>query len=181
MGKHHKYTPEEMQFIRDNITGRSYAEFTEMFNRRFGCSLSTVALEQKIIKNCRLSNGLSSGNFFRIKPVGTELIKPDGYIIVKTNPGSWKRKHRIIWEAANGPIPKDCAVIFADGDKSNFNLDNLLLVSTKELGIMNRFGLIVPDKDLTRAGKMVAAIKLLINERSGTRRKRKKEANTHAG
>lgn len=35
-GKPRLYTPEQMQFIRDNYTGRSVAELTTMFNSTFG-------------------------------------------------------------------------------------------------------------------------------------------------
>lgn len=39
-------------------------------------------------------------------------------------------KHRFLWETANGPIPKGHKVIFADGDKTNITLDNLIMVSS---------------------------------------------------
>jgi hypothetical protein len=36
----HKYTPEEKQFIEDNIPGRSYAELRHMFNQKFNLSIT---------------------------------------------------------------------------------------------------------------------------------------------
>jgi hypothetical protein len=80
------------------------------------------------------------------KPVGAERINGDGYTEVRIrNPSgkrwkNWKPKHRIIWEKAQGKIPRGHVVIFADGNKLNFALDNLLLLSRSELSIMNRRG-----------------------------------------
>jgi len=105
------------------------------------------------------------------KPVGSERINVDGCVEVKVSnrrkpaKRNWESKHAAIWEAANGKVPKGHMVIFADKNTRNFALDNLLLVSRKELAVMNHLGLIATDKDLTAAGKTVAGIKLLITKR----------------
>jgi hypothetical protein len=116
------------------------------------------------------------GNY---KPVGSERID-NGYIVVKVSARknqfhkSWKRKHVTIWEKAHGPVPKGHVVIFADGDKSNIALDNLLLASRGELAVMNRGGLISAHKDLTETGKLIADLKLLISGRGKEMKKRGK-------
>jgi hypothetical protein len=95
----------------------------------------------------------------------------DGYVVIKfsdrKNRGNknWRRKHAIIWEKAHGKIPPGHVVIFADGDRLNFDLDNLLLVSRGEHGVMNRWGLRSGHGELTRAGLAVADIKMAIAER----------------
>lgn len=105
------------------------------------------------------------------KPVGTERINGDGYIDVKiADPRTWKGKHIIIWEEANGPVPEGHVVIFADRDKLNVVLDNLLLVSRKELAVMNKRGLIANSAEMTKTGLAIADIYLKIGER----KKRKK-------
>ena len=104
------------------------------------------------------------------KPVGTERINADGYVEIKiADPNKWKSKHTIIWQAANGPIPKGHVVIFADGNKQNVTLDNLLLISRRELAIMNKRGLIANDAELTKAGVTIADIYLKIGERKKNR------------
>lgn len=100
------------------------------------------------------------------KPVGTERINADGYVDVKiADPGKWKGKHVIIWEEANGPISAGHCLLFADGNKLNVTLENLLLVSRKELAVMNKMGLISADAELTKAGIVIADIYLKIGER----------------
>jgi hypothetical protein len=172
-----RYTPEETLFIKENHSGRSYAEMTELFNRRFGLSLPKRAIADKINYG-----GYPGARKMGPVPIGKERIGRLGYVEVKTGPRKkdWKSKCKVIWEAANGPIPEGHRVIFADGDKSNFDPDNLLLVSLQELGLMNLHGLRAPDKALTKAGKIVANIKLLIRERSGTSRKKRKKKEAEA-
>jgi hypothetical protein len=113
------------------------------------------------------------GNY---RPVGSERTD-GGYIVVKVSDRNnryhknWRRKHDIIWEKAHGKIPRGHKVIFADGDKLNFDLDNLVLVSSGELVVMNRCNLISADRDLTLAGKTIADLKMAIAKR---KRKRKR-------
>jgi hypothetical protein len=170
-----RYTPEEKQFVRDNITGRSRIEMTELFNRRFGRSL-TVQTMHFLIKQLRLRSGLPQYRFkpghipankgIGCKPLGTERIAHGGYTEVKiAEPNVWKPKHIMLWEKAYGPVLKGHVVIFLDGGKSNISLDNLLMVSRAELALMNAHHLITPDKDLTKAGKTIADLKMLIRKR----------------
>lgn len=87
------------------------------------------------------------------KPIGSERICVDGYIEVKVSEkGRWALKHRIVYEQAYGKIPKGYVVVFADGNKLNLELDNLLLVSRNELCRMNQNKLFTNDKELTKSG-----------------------------
>ena len=114
------------------------------------------------------------------QPVGTERINGDGYVDVKISDRKkqpwkrWKAKHIILWEAANRKVPKGHCVIFADGNKRNFALGNLLLVSRAELAVMNHSGLISAHKELTMAGKILANVKMAIAGRKRQLKRRKK-------
>lgn len=81
------------------------------------------------------------------KPLGHERVcTKDDYILIKvaepnpyTNaPTRYRHKHQVLWEKHNGPIPKGHVVIFKDGDKRNFDMDNLELVNRKVLLRMNK-------------------------------------------
>ena len=104
------------------------------------------------------------------KTIGSERITADGYVEIKysNNPGTakhrWKGKHVIIWEEANGPVPKGHVVIFADGNARNFSLDNLLLVSRGELAVMNKKALISAHSELTKTGKIIVDILMKAND-----------------
>lgn len=67
------------------------------------------------------------------RPVGSERVNVDGYIEIKVaEPDKWKCKHRVVWEAANGPIPKGYNIQFRDGNRLNISLDNLYIISRAE-------------------------------------------------
>lgn len=75
------------------------------------------------------------------RPVGSERVNVDGYIEIKVkDPGTWKLKHRVIWEQHNGKIPVGMIVIFKDNNPLNCSLDNLMLISKDENLKINRIG-----------------------------------------
>jgi hypothetical protein len=94
------------------------------------------------------------------REVGEERIESkDGYVQIKVaEPNKWQLKHRYLYEQAHGKIPKGYNVIFADGDKYNFELDNLILVSNAELAIANYNHLLKKDKELTKTGILIAKV-----------------------
>ena len=100
------------------------------------------------------------------KPVGSERINVDGYTEIKTaEPNKWRLKHNAIWESHNGPIPKGSCVLFGDGDKQNLDVNNLILVSRKQLVRLNQRGLIQNDIELTKTGIIIADVISKIGER----------------
>lgn len=97
------------------------------------------------------------------KPIGSERINGDGYVDIKIQDGkaqkNWRGKHILIWEKHHGqPVPEGHAVIFGDGNRRNFDPDNLILVSREQLVRMNQKNLIRNDAELTRTGVIIADI-----------------------
>ena len=56
-------------------------------------------------------------------------------------------------------------VIFLDGNKENFDPDNLAVVTRKELMILNHEKMLTADKDLSKTGVLVAKLKMKIKEK----------------
>lgn len=76
------------------------------------------------------------------RPVGSERISKDGYIEVKVaEPNKWRLKQRVVYEEAKGKIPEGCPIIFLDGNKRNFDIDNLRCITRSELLYLNCNGL----------------------------------------
>lgn len=100
------------------------------------------------------------------KPIGYERISKDGYVEVKvrmrpshpTCNDNFVAKHRLIWEEHHGPIPPDSVVIFKDGDKRNFDPNNLALVTKAERLQMTRRGLFSSDAETTETGIAIAKV-----------------------
>lgn len=112
---------------------------------------------QERIKKTLFQKGNKTSN---TKPIGSERIDAKNhYLYIKiAEPNKWQLKHRYLYEQKYGKIPKGYNLIFADGDKYNFDLDNLVLVSNAELLIMNKKGLYKKNKELTKTGSLVAKV-----------------------
>lgn len=181
------YSEEQIQFLRDNIMGRSYKELTEMFNRMFGTSIIVKNLGD-VCSYHGLSNGLKGGykpghktNVGRkcsnAKPDGAERIDALGYRKVKQN-GVWKHKHVAIWEEANGkPVPDGSYIMFADGNRDNMCPDNLFCVTPNQLLIWAKRGLKGETSELAAFGVTIAGLFAKINERQMNLRARKRKIN----
>lgn len=99
------------------------------------------------------------------KPIGSERVDKKGYTLVKTKvPNTWEYKQRVIWKEIHGEIPDKHIIIFADGDKSNFDVDNLICVSRNELRQLNLHKLKKDDAELTKTGLNIAKIMIKLAE-----------------
>lgn len=188
----HQYTPAQAAFLIENVGGCGNSELMEIFNAHFGLNLNLAQIKA-YKKNHGLSSGLD-GRFkpgqvpfnkgkkgvggweptqfqkghrpHNYKPVGAERVNEDDYVDVKiADPNRWKGKHILLWEEHNGPVPPGHVVIFGDGNRRNFDPDNLILVSRAQLAVLNKNRLIQNDADLTRTGIVVADIYRKIGER----------------
>ncbi|WP_339294362.1 HNH endonuclease signature motif containing protein [Paenibacillus sp. FSL W7-1279] len=104
------------------------------------------------------------------KPIGTERIDRDGYTLIKVSDEGpwhkrWRHKHKVVWEEKYGPIPKGHVILFADQNKRNIDLDNLILIKQSQLSVLNRKGLLHNDAELTKTGIIMADIYRKISER----------------
>lgn len=191
----YNYSEENVKFLIENVKGISHKELTKRFNNRFNTNLSESALANMKRKlnltndiDTKFKKGKTSwnkgrkmsteqyekckktmfqkGNLSNARPVGDERIDIDGYTYIKVKqPNKWVLKHRWLYEKEKGKIPKGYNLIFADGNKQNLNLDNLILLSNSELFIMNQKGLYKQDKELTKSGAIVAKVLDKVNKR----------------
>ena len=96
------------------------------------------------------------------REIGDERIDKDGYIKVKVRDGclnnNWELKHRYIYGKQHGKLPKGYKVIFADGNRRNFDPDNLIAVSSSQELILNRRKLRFEEQDLTKSGVLIAKV-----------------------
>jgi len=169
------FTPEQIQFIKDNYKGLSVAEMTDLFNAEFGLGMKRQQIKTAV-KNRGINSGLT-GQFKKghkswnkgtkgltganrtsfkkgsvpanRRPLWDERVCPkDGYIQMKVPepnpytgfPTRYKHKHVYMWEQEHGPVPKGMVVALRDGDKTNCDPDNLMLITRAELLRLNKHG-----------------------------------------
>lgn len=107
-------------------------------------------------------------------PVGTQRINKDGVLTRKVAAVSgpyhhrWTAVHRLVWEAAHGPVPKGHAVVFREGrrstDPARITPDALELVTRQELMRRNSYHARLPP-EVARLVQLRGAITRAINRR----------------
>lgn len=186
-------TEEQAEFIKRNVKGIGNVELTNLFNEKFGTNVlesqirafkarnklrsgldgrfqkghTPVNKGKKGIcaKGCKATQFKKGHKPINYKPVGSERINVDGYVEVKVaDPNKWQLKHRVVWEKHNGKIPEGYVVIFLDNNKSNLDINNLLMISRKQLVFLNKNGLIKENSDLTKTGVLIADLLIKIGE-----------------
>jgi hypothetical protein len=70
-------------------------------------------------------------------PIGS-IRNINNYNEIKYKNHKWMAVARYNWEQVHGPVPKEMVVFKIDGDKYNDDIDNLCLVSRKDLAMLNR-------------------------------------------
>ena len=183
--KQHKWTNEEKEYLKSIVKNNSYKEITKKMNDRFNCDFSEGQIKGFTARNKLVTGrgghfkkgsipwnkGLSympnnketrfqKGNIpHGHREVGSERIIRDGYIEIKVaEPNVWDLKHRAIYKEHYGEIPSGHNIIFADGNKMNFDIDNLIAVSKSEMLILNNNNLRFEDKELTKVGVNIAKV-----------------------
>lgn len=109
-----------------------------------------------------------------VQPVGALRVSTDGYLERKvgTRPGAsnrrWKGVHRLVWEAANGPVSDGYMVVFRPGMKTTvleeITLDRLEIITRREgmerNSVHTKYG-----PELARVTQLRGAITRQINKR----------------
>lgn len=163
------FNAEEQLFIRNNVKGKPVAELTKLFNNNFNKNIG-----ENQIRNFKKKYKLKSGIDMTFKkgqvphnyrPIGSEFVGNDGYTYIKIeDPNKWQQKQRYIYEKHKGVIPKGYSVVFADSDKTNFNIDNLILVRDKDKLVAKNKHLLFEDAELTKTGLLIAKLNNKIYE-----------------
>ena len=188
-----KYTDEMIEFLREVAKGKTYVEIVKIFNAKYDLEI-TVKKMKNLLSRKKIytetggnlykkgyipwnkgKKGFMGANRTSFKkgdkpanwrPVGSERIDKDGYTLIKiAEPRKWVSKNRIIWEEHyKMKVPKGSVIIFADGDKTNLSIENLICVSRNELRVLNQRRLISSVPELTKTGLNVAKIKIKLAE-----------------
>lgn len=195
----HKWTEEEIEFIREIYPYYENKEISKMVKDKFGFDVSArnllnVRHKYKFPKKAIPNSGCYrkgdvpwnkgremtdevkekvKGTWFKKgeipknhRPIGsTRIDNKDGYKLIKiAEPNKWALYHRHLYEEKHGEkLKKNEAIIFADGNKSNFDIDNLVKVSRANLLYLNNKKLIFDDPELTKTGVNVSKVVEKIN------------------
>ena len=188
------YTPEQLDFLRDNRKNLFAKELTRQFNEKFSTAKNFMAIAAvckrygwaatgpgkfkkgniPFNKGKKGLNPANSGSFKKghehitKKPLGYRRIdKKNGYVWVKiAEPNGWRQLHVINWEAEHGPVPKGYVVRILSGDKTDCQLENLCLISCHENLKLNRNGFQQAPKELQPAILALSKMQVALSEKN---------------
>lgn len=195
-GKSKLFTPEIKEFIKNNALGLYNKDLTELVNKTFKTNYTVNQIDcykannkissgltgqfkkgsiphnkgQKmsveVYEKCSKTMFKKGHPPHNYRPVGSELITKDGYIVVKTKePNIWQSKHVVLWEQHNGPLPENHKVIFLDGDRQNIKIENLKMVSADEwCEFTCRLKVSNQNPEITESGLALAKLKCTIRK-----------------
>lgn len=140
------WSKEENEFILQNYGEYTFQELSQIIFDKFGRKVTWYGVRSHCYRTLRLKLD-NPGKFsfkWKQQPIGTESVM-EGYTWVKVSnePGrrgnhdaykkNWKMKHQIVWEQYHGNIPEGCQIIFLDGDRFNFRVENLYCIDKQAL------------------------------------------------
>lgn len=156
------WTDEQRQWLKDNHDKfGSYQLAADMFNERFHTKRSHRSLHAELRRQGLLidiEKVQSNWNYPRRVPIGTIVDDGDGYLKIKVgteyNSSGWVRYHRYLYEQAHGrnSIPKGYKIMFLDGDKRNYDVNNMVAVPASYFALMNKLKLKSMYPEVTLAG-----------------------------
>lgn len=191
----HRYSENEIDYLKLITPGRTNKEITKLFNEKFSLNQGEKAIAETRKRNKiktgadgrfkkggeswnKGKKGFMGPNITSFKkgdmphnwvPIGSKRITKDGYIQIKTQEGkfqqNWRGEHILIWEKENGTLPESHAIIFGDGNMRNFDINNLILVSRKQLLGLNKEDLIQNDVELTKVAINIVDLTYKISEK----------------
>lgn len=75
----------------------------------------------------------------KYRPVGSERLDKDGYIIIKTaDPKTWRRKHIVVYEKHFGKVPNGYCIRFKNGNKHDIRPENMMAIPRGANAILNK-------------------------------------------
>jgi len=166
-------TDEQKAFIEEYYPHHSVKDTTKAFNEKFGTDKNKYTMlnyarkhglmvdEGIVTKSKRFPHRKGGGSRNAEREIGD--IRFDGrYWLVKTEDG-WKACHRAVWEKHHGKVGKGKAIIYLDGDVTNWSIENLAEIPTSYLGMLELNGLRSKHPIVTKAGIMWCDLQVAID------------------
>lgn len=120
-----------MEFAKD----MTIDELLPLVNEKFNENYNRSSLQKYLIRN-RIPYKYTTPTRVRDMsslPIGTERVRDGDRIYIKVAKNKWMYKQRYIWEQHYGEkLTDNDFIIFLDGDKTNFDINNLFKITRYE-------------------------------------------------
>lgn len=153
-----KINPALKEYLQLFAKDYTVEEILPKVNKIFNENYTKLELQKYLVRNkieYKYKNKKMIRKMGLDKPIGSEYTKPDGMVMIKIAKNKWVYKQRYIYEKYYGVKVKDNEhIIFLDGNKNNFNINNLYKATNEECGYIGAFKinnkLDIKDKEVTK-------------------------------
>jgi len=175
------FTQEQIDWVRENICFMSTRECARAYTEEFGEPLGQTQLRRLMNRN-GISASIKSNSHV---PVGTEkyshyykcmMVKVADSVVsgmkrdderfrhIRNN--SWKLKQNLVWEKEHGKsLPPHHVVIFLDGDRMNYQPENLYAVPLQIAGTIHKMRMDSEDPDIYRTALVWGELYFLLKRK----------------
>lgn len=148
------YSKEEDAWLIENYPKLGRVKCAEQFNKKFCTNRTAMGIRIHCEKmGLRVSDERKRQraieNTGRLHDTGTIVEKSHGILFIKKEDGTWTQLSRHLVEE---DIPKDCIVIFLDGNKRNLSQDNLAIIPRNHSAIMTKNKFWSEQPEITKTG-----------------------------
>lgn len=146
---------EVLNYLKANYNNYTYKQLSELMNEKFKLKTTASSIEHKISRlglkksleaRQKQSRSRKCSKFWfkpghspvTKKPIGYERIDTNGTVWVKTkDPDVFVQKHRLIYKQHFGEIKEGVNIVFLNGDKKDYRIENLVALTNSELALFN--------------------------------------------
>lgn len=178
-----KLPDEIVEFIMNKVVSSSINSIQKDIYEKFNLNLSEGTIyyyKKRYGENKHIRRGKYKPSFLT-KPIGTERVDKDGYIRVIVEDGKERLKHHLVWEKENKPLEKDEVLMFLDGNKKNCDINNLIVIKRKWIGVLNRLlsGLVDVSSELRKTAILTAQLMIEANEKKDSKKNKYRHPRTN--
>lgn len=155
-----------VEYVKKIAKNKMNKEIADLVNEKFGTQYSV-----NMISCLKKYHGIKSGNrgthkAYNKKEIGEEYTRKDGLKWIKIENNKWQSKSRYMYEKYhNTKVPKDCKVVFLNGDRNDFSKENLFMANSKDTLLARNFKLYTKDRELTKTGILIAKLHNITQEK----------------
>ena len=156
------YTEEQIEFLKENYPIYGCRKTLKMFNERFNetrtwSSMKNfgqqygIQVKEDIATKNKLEKVRAEGSKRALRKKG-DIREECGRLVMKMEDGRWEQIGRAMYKLNGKEVPKGYAVIHLDGNVNNYEIDNLLAVPPKYMGLLQKYGMRSTNAEITKTG-----------------------------
>lgn len=163
-----RITNDKLNFVRENGFAKTLtdSELAIMFEERFNEKTNARRISEIRLRNFgKKGMKVINGNAYENLPIGSEKVdQRTGFTFVKVGENEWVDKKRMLYEKYhNIRLTKDDVIEYANGNKDDFSIDNLIRVSRYEHQCLISLGWLGVS-EITKAGLEIIRVKKFIKD-----------------